>query len=144
MGITDKFENVRVSLLHRQPLPTLEETTSELLSEETCLHLHSVVPTTDSVLYISHPKSKGKLTNTNHPKSVGKMNTSECVFCHSTAHLLLDCPVRKCRRCGITHYESDCPKNLKHTGAQNRTHAVVGSTISDDATSPASSPNLMN
>ncbi|KAI3735565.1 hypothetical protein L6452_15071 [Arctium lappa] len=138
--------NVRASLLHRQPLPTLEEAISELISEETRLHMRSPMPTTDSVLYTSHPKSKGKWINNNHSKSVGKTNTSECAFCHSPAHLLLDCPIRKCRRCGITHprhYESDCPKNSKHTGSQNRTHAVAGPTIADTEVSTASSPDLM-
>ena len=60
MGLTDKFENVRASLLHRQPLPTLEEAISELLSEETRLHMRSPIPATDSVFYTSHRKSKGK------------------------------------------------------------------------------------
>ncbi|KAI3684802.1 hypothetical protein L6452_34028 [Arctium lappa] len=146
MGLTNKLENVRASLLHRQPLPTLEEAISELISEETRLHMRSPMPATDSVLYTSHPKSKGKWTNNNHSKYVGKTNTSECAFCHSTAHLLLDCPIRKCRRCGITyprHYESDCPKNSKHTGSQNRAHAIAGSTIADTEVSPASSPDLM-
>ncbi|KAI3681339.1 hypothetical protein L6452_36130 [Arctium lappa] len=151
MGLTNKIENVRASLLHRQPLPTLEEAISELLSEETRLHMRSPASATDSVLYTSHPKSKGKCTNSNHSKSMGKTNTSECAFCHSTAHLLLDCPIRKCRRCGITHprhYESDCPKNSKHTGPQNRTHenrthVVAGSTIVDTEVSPVSSPDLM-
>ena len=147
MGLTDKFENIHAPLLHRQPLPTLEEGIFELLSEETRLHLRSPVPATDSVLYTSYPKSKGKWTNSNHPKPVGKMNISVCVFCNSTAHLLLDCHVRKCRRCGVTHprhYETDCPKNLKHTSAQNRTHAIAVPSITDDATSPASSPDLMD
>ena len=81
-----------------------------------------------------------------HQKSMGKINTSGCAFCHSIAHLFLDGPVRKCRRCGVTHpchYESNCPKNPKHTRAQNRTHTVARSTISDNVTSPASSPDLM-
>ena len=60
MGLTDKFENVRASLLHRQPLPTLEEAISELLSEEIRLHLRSPVPAPDSVLYTFHLKPKGK------------------------------------------------------------------------------------
>ena len=51
MGLTDKFENVRASLLHRKPLLTLEEAIPELLSEETRLHLRSPVPAADSVLY---------------------------------------------------------------------------------------------
>ncbi|KAI3748828.1 hypothetical protein L6452_12207 [Arctium lappa] len=93
----------------------------------------------------SNPKSKGKWININHSKSMGKSNTSECAFCHYTAHLLLDCPIRKCRQCGITHprhYESDCPKNSKNTGPQNRTHAVAGSIVTDN-TASGSSPGLM-
>ncbi|KAL4589254.1 hypothetical protein LXL04_002160 [Taraxacum kok-saghyz] len=35
MGLIDKFENVRASLLHRHPLPTLDASISELISEET-------------------------------------------------------------------------------------------------------------
>ncbi|GFZ03139.1 hypothetical protein Acr_15g0017470 [Actinidia rufa] len=41
MGLSDIYEPVRASLLHRIPLPTLEQAISELLSEETRLGLIS-------------------------------------------------------------------------------------------------------
>ncbi|GFS37321.1 hypothetical protein Acr_00g0051390 [Actinidia rufa] len=41
MGLSDIYEPVRASLLHRIPLPTLEQAISELLSEETRLGLVS-------------------------------------------------------------------------------------------------------
>ncbi|GFZ16739.1 hypothetical protein Acr_26g0000090 [Actinidia rufa] len=41
MGLSNIYEPVRVSLLHRIPLPTLEQAISELLSEETRLGLVS-------------------------------------------------------------------------------------------------------
>ncbi|KAJ9558092.1 hypothetical protein OSB04_012706 [Centaurea solstitialis] len=130
MGLTDNFENVRASLLHRHPLPTLEDAITELLSEETL-------------------KPKGKLNNNpgkfNHnAKPAGrqnandwKPNSNECTFCHSTSHRLLDCPIRQCRYYGITHprhYLSDCPQNpnLKPRSYQNQNQSAARSVTPSD------------
>ncbi|KAF7145556.1 hypothetical protein RHSIM_Rhsim04G0107400 [Rhododendron simsii] len=85
MALTIDFEPVRTSLLHRSPLPTLEEAISELLSEET--RLSSLKPKSmDTVLATLHRRN----------------------------HMLLNCPVRVCKHChqvGPGHYQSHCLQN---------------------------------
>ncbi|GFZ11070.1 hypothetical protein Acr_22g0004680 [Actinidia rufa] len=51
------YEPVRASLLHRIPLPTLEQTISELLSEETRL---SLVSTSHVAIALATPGSRGR------------------------------------------------------------------------------------
>lgn len=54
MALTDQFEPVRASLLHCQPLPTLEHAIAELISEE--IRLNSLKPrSVDAVLATHHP-----------------------------------------------------------------------------------------
>ncbi|KAJ9545599.1 hypothetical protein OSB04_025306 [Centaurea solstitialis] len=63
MGLLDKFENVRPSLLYRHPLSSLEDAINKLLSEETRLQLHSPAPT-EFVFYTnSSAKPRGKPFN---------------------------------------------------------------------------------
>lgn len=51
MGITDKFENVQASLLHRHPLPTLDATIPELISEESRIRTRFLV-SSECVLHV--------------------------------------------------------------------------------------------
>ena len=60
MALHKNFEPVRASLLHRVPLPTLEQATSELISEETRLGIHTKV--LDSVL--ATPQAPSPVSNT--------------------------------------------------------------------------------
>ncbi|GMQ02754.1 hypothetical protein CsSME_00048842 [Camellia sinensis var. sinensis] len=55
MALTPVFELVRASLLHRDPLPTLEQAVTELLFEETPLAI--LKPTTDTILVVPHPQT---------------------------------------------------------------------------------------
>ncbi|KAJ9552467.1 hypothetical protein OSB04_016512 [Centaurea solstitialis] len=116
MGLLDKFENVRASLLQRHPLPSLEDAITKLLSEETRLQLRT--PTSapsESIFYTStsssSSKGKGFQKSYNRPpgfqnsynkplelpynKSSGKPSGNECTFCHSPSHFLVDCPIRR-------------------------------------------------
>ncbi|KAJ9543849.1 hypothetical protein OSB04_023556 [Centaurea solstitialis] len=149
MGLTDKFENVCASLLHIHPLPTLEDVITELLSEETRLQLRPPMPA-ETVLYTpSSTKPRGKFVNNsgnynNNAKPAGrqtttewKPNSSECNFCHSTSHRLLNCPIRQCRYCGVTHprhYLSDCPQNPnpKPRSYQHQNQPAARSVTSSD------------
>ncbi|CAL5399137.1 unnamed protein product [Camellia sinensis] len=109
MALTPRFEPVRASLLHRTPLPTLEQAISELLSEETrfgTLHPHPV----DSVL------ATPQIRNSPSPSSPQK--TPICNYCQNrslpSTHLLVNCPVRLCRFCNKTgpgHLQHDCFRN---------------------------------
>ncbi|KAJ9535867.1 hypothetical protein OSB04_un000981 [Centaurea solstitialis] len=63
IGLTDKFVNVRASLLHRHPLPTLEDVITKLLSEETRLQLRPPMPA-ETVLYTpSSTKPRGSVSS---------------------------------------------------------------------------------
>ncbi|KAJ9567363.1 hypothetical protein OSB04_003329 [Centaurea solstitialis] len=84
-----------VSLLHRHPLPTLDEEITELLSEESRLQLCHPVPA-NTVLYIPHSaKLKGKWNNNEQSKFAGKASSNKCTLCHSTYHPLLMCLILK-------------------------------------------------
>ncbi|KAJ9560393.1 hypothetical protein OSB04_005553 [Centaurea solstitialis] len=118
MGLQDKFENVRASLLHRHPLPSLDDAITELLSEETRLQLRTPTPApSESVFYTpSSFKPKGKGFQNSYSKPQGKPSPNECAFCHSPSHSLIDCPIRRCKQCGIQHPRhllSECPQNPK-------------------------------
>ncbi|GFZ03607.1 hypothetical protein Acr_16g0002310 [Actinidia rufa] len=120
MGLSDIYEPVRASLLHRNPLPTLEQAISELLSEETRLGL---VSTSHVATALATPGSRGRgsssgsrsFSASSSPSSGGSASRpNECTFCHATDHRLLTCPIRVCKNChrrGPGHYRSDCPNN---------------------------------
>ena len=117
MALTNDFEPVRASLLHRKPLPTLQQAISELISEETRLgtvksqHSESVLAT------VQHRRSFGP----SNPQGRGFGNSSTqgppaCRYCQNNNkphdHALIRCPVRVCRFChkvGPGHFEHACP-----------------------------------
>ncbi|XP_028054440.1 pectinesterase-like [Camellia sinensis] len=125
MALTSDFEPVRASLLHRTPLPTLEQAISELLSEETwfgTLHPHPV----DSVLATPQTRS-----------SPSPQKSTFCNYCQNrslpSTHLLVNCPVCLCRFCNKTgpgHLQQDCfrnparaSRNGPSTGNFSRSHS---------------------
>ncbi|GFZ21561.1 hypothetical protein Acr_29g0007230 [Actinidia rufa] len=95
MGLSDIYEPIRASLLHRIPLPTLEQAISELLSEETHLGL---VSTSHVATTLATPSSRGRgSSGGSHSFSASgglASRPNECTFCHSTDHRLLTCPIR--------------------------------------------------
>ncbi|CAL5387066.1 unnamed protein product [Camellia sinensis] len=113
MALTSSFEPVRASLLHRHPLPTLEQAISELLSEETrlgTLQTHHV----DSVL--ATPPSRPSFPQ----------RTTACLYCQNrglpSTHLLVHCPVRSCRYCnklGPGHLQQDCFRNPSRSSSNS-------------------------
>ncbi|PSS07479.1 ATP-dependent RNA helicase [Actinidia chinensis var. chinensis] len=120
MGLSDIYEPVRASLLHRIPLPTLEQAISELLSKETRLGL---VSTFHVATALATPGSRGRgssggsrsFSASGSPSFGGlAFRPNECTFCHATDHRLLTCPIQVCKNChrrGPGHYRSDCPTN---------------------------------
>ncbi|XP_038705337.1 uncharacterized protein LOC120001138 [Tripterygium wilfordii] len=87
MALLDEFEHVRASLIHRNPLPTLDQAVTELLSEETRLQPRQKIPT--DVVFAT-PNTRGS--------SFGSFK-NWCNYCKTTGHILLDCPVRICQFC---------------------------------------------
>jgi hypothetical protein len=91
----------KLLLLHRSPLPTLEQAIYELLSAETRLgtlksqHLDTVLAT---------HQSRG---------CPSVQRSDSCRYCHSPDHALLHCPIRVCKhshKTGPGHYQDDCPR----------------------------------
>ncbi|KAJ9564751.1 hypothetical protein OSB04_000717 [Centaurea solstitialis] len=167
MGLLDKFENVRASLLHRHPLLSLEDAITELLSEETRFQLHTPASAlSESVFHTStsSSSSKGKVfqktynrppgfqNSYNKPpelpynKSSGKPSGNECTFCHSPSHFLVNCPIRRCKHCGIQHPHhllSECSQNLKKHQTAVRFVAQHEPTGMPAAAPISSNPELM-
>ncbi|GFS35766.1 hypothetical protein Acr_00g0041870 [Actinidia rufa] len=146
MGLSDIYEPVRASLLHRIPLPTLEQAISELLSEETRLGL---VSTSHVATALATPGSRGRgssggsrsFSASGPPSSGGSASRpNECTFCHATDHRLLTCPIRVCKTChrrGPGHYRSDCPNNSTRRDTRPQSTAAtagVSSTASASST----------
>lgn len=146
MGLTDRFESVHASLLHRQPLPTLDDVIAELISEETRIQPR-IQSSADTVLHVSSSNYK---VRSNDTKPTAKWNNNECSFCHSTSHLLLNCPVCYCKWCNVKqprHYGSDCPKHPRNSGTQKshfRSKFVAGSITPDTHKSEMSPSDTSN
>ena len=128
MALTDDFEHVRASLLHRSPLPTLDQAVTELLSEETRLGPRKT-PATDNVLATpkgpsSDPQGPSSdivlathreyQSKTHSTPSSSKSSKSWCNYCKKPGHTLLDCRVRICKYCntqGSGHLQYNCFRN---------------------------------
>nr|XP_029145740.1 uncharacterized protein LOC114924658 [Arachis hypogaea] len=95
MALTDDYEPVKASLLHQNPLPSLEDALPHLKSEETCLEwLRS-----KSETVFAATDRKGKI----------------CQNCNRPGHSFSDCPSIECRKCKQKgHIGSNCPKLFCH------------------------------
>ncbi|XP_057481364.1 uncharacterized protein LOC130768345 [Actinidia eriantha] len=145
MGLSDIYEPVRASLLHRIPLPTLEQAISELLSEETRLGL---VSTSHVATAFATPGSRGRgssggsrsFSASGSQYSGGSASRpNECTFCHATDHRLLTCPIRVCKICrqrGPGHYRSDCPNNPTRRDTRPQSTAATAGVSSTASASP--------
>ncbi|GFZ00433.1 hypothetical protein Acr_14g0000690 [Actinidia rufa] len=133
------------SILHRIPLPTLEQAISELLSEETCLGL---VSTSHVATTLATPGSRGRgssggsrsFSASGSQSSGGSASRpNECTFCHATDHRLLTCPIRVCKTCrqrGPGHYRSDCPNNPTRRDTRPQSTAATAGVSSTASASP--------
>ncbi|PSR84941.1 Vitellin heavy chain like [Actinidia chinensis var. chinensis] len=144
MGLSDVYEPLRASLLHRIPSPTLEQAISELLSEETRLGLISTSHV-DTALAVPSFRTCGSSSgsrgsSTSSAQSFGSVSRhNECTFCHAIDHRLLTCHVRVCKHCrqrGPGHYLSDCPKVPTH--GDTRPQSTAGTAQASSTTSASS------
>ena len=109
MDLIDDFEHVRASLLHRSPLPTLNQAVTELLSKETRLGPHKTSSTDNVLATTRRSQSKGHY----HSSTYGS-SKQWCNYCKKPGHTLLDCRARTCKYCqkqGPGHLQYDCPQN---------------------------------
>ncbi|GFY95099.1 CLP protease proteolytic subunit 6 [Actinidia rufa] len=94
MGLSDVYELVRVSLLHRIPLLTLDQTISKFLSEEACLGL-ILTSHVDTALAAPGSRGRGPSGGSQDFSTSGAQSSSstsrhnECKFYHATYHHLL-------------------------------------------------------
>lgn len=120
MSLTNDFEHVHASLLHRSPLPTLDQAITELLSEET--HLAPRKPTPINVAFTT---VKGPQSN-NKDQSYGSSNKI-CNYCKKPGHVLLECPIRVCQFChkeAPGHLQRDCFQNPNRYSQQYTSHGT--------------------
>ena len=97
MALTDDYEPVRASLLHQNPLPTLENALPCLKSEETRLGLY-------------RPQDNLAFAVTNKTPKF-------CRVCHKTGHSFSDCPNVECHNCKKKgHIASNCCRYCKTPG----------------------------
>ncbi|GFZ20913.1 hypothetical protein Acr_29g0000750 [Actinidia rufa] len=107
MGLSDIYEPVRASLLHRIPLLTLEQAISELLSEETRLGLPLDLMSAHSVMLLT-------------------------IACS----LVLFGFAKICRQRGPGHYRSDCPNNPTRRDTRPQCTAATAGVSSTASASP--------
>nr|XP_017251186.1 PREDICTED: uncharacterized protein LOC108221814 [Daucus carota subsp. sativus] len=88
MALTQDFEPVRAALLHRVPLPSLESSVAELISEETRLGLGKFKSVVDNVLAVPPVPTSDK---------------SFCRFCRQNGHVTKDCITLRNHTCQHCH-----------------------------------------
>ncbi|GFZ21039.1 hypothetical protein Acr_29g0002010 [Actinidia rufa] len=145
MGLSDIYEPVRASLLHRIPLPTLKQAISELSSEETRLGLVSTSHVA-TALATPGPRGRGSSSGSRSFSASGSQSSggsasrpNECTFCHATDHRLLTCPIRVCKTCrqpGPGHYRSDCPNNPTRRDTRPQSTTATAGVSSTASASP--------
>ncbi|KAK0597996.1 hypothetical protein LWI29_030648 [Acer saccharum] len=87
LALTNDFEALRSSILHRKPLPTTDDILLELLAEQTRKGM-SATPPFDIALMVSS-KGSGVFGSSSSSKSTGKKPF--CVFCRKPGHWKQDC-----------------------------------------------------
>ena len=83
MALRDNFENLRSSMLHRSPLPTVSIAVNELLAKETRLKSLRLMSHSGSSQVFT-TGSQGLIHVSGKPKS--KIVMDECAYCHEKGH----------------------------------------------------------
>lgn len=130
MALTDDYEPVRASLLHQEPLPTLEDALPRLQSEETRLGLLCAKPDMAFVVSTSKGNYCGNYQQSGHVYI--ECPIIECHHCRKKGHIAPNCPTRDpnrsstlfCRYCKLAgHIIDHCPTRpprSAHTRSQRR------------------------
>ncbi|XP_028099643.1 uncharacterized protein LOC114299159 [Camellia sinensis] len=140
MTLITHFEPVRTSLIHRAPLPTLEQAISKLLSKEThlsTLKTHHV----DSIL--ATPQSR--------TSSIPTQRSTAYIYCQNwgfpSIHLLVHCPVKPCwyfNKIGPGHLQQDCFHNsFRSSSASIFSHNGSSRDSSSSLKTPLLTPDLI-
>ncbi|XP_073063790.1 uncharacterized protein [Primulina eburnea] len=115
MALRNDFEGLRGTILHRNPLPSVDSVVSELLAEEIRLKSHvdkGTIPTTPSVFAApQRPQS-------NHQnRSNTKVSQDECAFCKEKGHWKAQCPLLLSKGKGKPQQQK--PQQQQHQPSQN-------------------------
>ncbi|OMO83306.1 Integrase, catalytic core [Corchorus capsularis] len=102
MALRNEFEQLRGSILHRSPLPTVHSVVSELIAEETRLKTPTLpIVNTQAVLMAS---SQLRPTNMNSlVRGTQRIAIDECGYCHEKGHWKKDCPKKNKSRGILPH-----------------------------------------
>ncbi|XP_072064209.1 uncharacterized protein [Arachis hypogaea] len=143
MALTDDYEPVRASLLHQNPLPSLEDALPRLKSEETRLGLLR----SKSETVFAATDRKGKICrNCNRPgHSFSDCPSIECRKCKQKGHIGSNCPKLFCHYCKLSgHLISTCPTRPprsdqnKYQPRPNHSSHVPASAAANESTSSTS------
>ncbi|XP_072076761.1 uncharacterized protein [Arachis hypogaea] len=154
MALTDDYELAKASLLHQNPLPSLEDALPRLKSEETRLGLLR----SKSETVFAATDRKGKICrNCNRPgHSFSDCPSIECRKCKQKGHIGSNCPKLFCHYCKLSgHLIATCPtrpprsdQNKYQTRPNNSPHvpastaaAATESTSSTSLNTPSVSPS---
>ena len=114
MALDNTFEPVRASLLHRLPLPTLEQAVSELISEETRFGTLKIQNIESVMASTFKPQNMNSVMATPQSRSFSQRT---CPYCSNRRlpanHSLEKCQVRKCLSChkiAPGHLQSNYPQ----------------------------------
>jgi hypothetical protein len=88
MALQDDFESTRASLLHRQPLPTLDAAFSELICEET---RRSTMKMQSFDMVLATASCGTSQSSTGHPSSQSTSKTGFCKWCKRNGHTINEC-----------------------------------------------------
>jgi hypothetical protein len=88
MALQDDFESTRASLLHRQPLPTLDAAISKLISEET---RRSTMKMQSFDIVLATASCGTSQSSTGHSSSQSTSKTGFCKLCKRNGHTINEC-----------------------------------------------------
>ncbi|XP_058110625.1 uncharacterized protein LOC131253587 [Magnolia sinica] len=88
MALQDNFESTRASLLHRQPLPTLDAAVAELISEET---RRSTMQMQSSDMVMATASNGASQSFAGRSSSQSTSKPGFCKWCKRTGHTIDEC-----------------------------------------------------
>ncbi|CAL1410802.1 unnamed protein product [Linum trigynum] len=135
MALHPDVETVRASLLHRSPLPTLENAISELISEETRL---GMLKSRRTDMVLATPSSTKFCKNSSSSAhTLARCPTVECRYYHKRGHILPYCPTRP-----LKPDEGKGKLNPKKESSQSSSAIPASATECSSSTTTTPSPTL--
>ncbi|KAA8517060.1 hypothetical protein F0562_017122 [Nyssa sinensis] len=134
MALRDDFESTRASLLHRQPLPTLDAAVSELISEET---RRSTMKMQSSDMVLATASRGPSPSSTGRPSSQSNSPIRLCQWCNFRGHTIDECRKYKSYQ---RRQASRQTATVSSSTPAHQTAALASSTSSAPESSSPSTP----